>query len=238
MTLSKPPIKEAILEVLFDHGRSIEYSEFKQFREVLGDEFYRHENLVQIGGTLSDSISSVERKTIGIAFYTKDNVSIQARENGFAFSFLNQKYTSWDSFYPEAIKFLDKYIIHFRPQIWRRFSLRFINEFILEPGETVSTYLTIVPPNPIQKPLISSFIRMEVFDAVSAASGVINELLQVDVSGQQKLYLDIDVIKNVIPTAGNAIIDMRDDFAALRTFKNEIFFASITPFAIDKYNSL
>src|SRR5450631_709544 len=101
-SLAHPPIKEAVLEVLFQFRPSVDVNMLNGYGVLVADRFPNHEDIVNINGTLNNNEPSINRIVIGRSYNSPNKKTyIQSRINGFSFAQANQSYTSWDNFKPQ-----------------------------------------------------------------------------------------------------------------------------------------
>jgi uncharacterized protein (TIGR04255 family) len=233
--LNKPPIREAIFEVLLDYSHSPDLELLQGFGKVISQSFPNKNNIIQVSGNLNEDAgktSSVNRTTFGIAFFSTDkNSSIQVRKNGFSFIVLNQTYSCWDDFKPKAFEYLKQFIDYINPKSINRLSLRFINQIALPTNAAnLNEYLLVLPSlGNYTYSTQDILLRVELSNEKINAIGIITEVIKPPFNETINLYFDIDVIKKIEYV--NNQIDLKlveKEFEDLRTFKNELFFESLT----------
>ena len=111
---NRPPIKEAVLEVLFNYLPETKIEDIESFGNVLLPEFPEKGQILQIQGQIiggSSDSPPVSQSIFGFTYLNKSkNRMIQLRMNGFSFIVLNQTYTNWYDFKTEAYNWLYKFI--------------------------------------------------------------------------------------------------------------------------------
>jgi uncharacterized protein (TIGR04255 family) len=236
-TLARPPIKEAVLEVLFNYPATIDLNFLGSYNAIISSRFPTRENVINIIGSLGDA-STISRVTIGHVYYSPDNKTfIQTRMNGFSFAQANQSYTDWKTFKPLAFKELQSFIDFTGPLSISRFSLRFINEIQIPSSRDFKEYVQIFPNIDILKLPVKNFIsRVELINPDIDATAVVSQLVSPPFEPTVNMFLDIDVIINHLAPIGVDLEYLSRMFDKLRDFKNTIFFTSLTDMAIDSYS--
>ncbi len=173
----------------------------------------------------------------GFLFKSADGLNIaQFRVDGFTFNRL-KPYTSWEEVFPEAIRLWRSYAATVSPEYVSRLALRYINRLnIPVPVEDFSLYLTSPPGIPPDLPQeISSFLtRVVLHESVLGLAANITQALEQGLDPSSvTVILDIDAYKvGEFDPHGAEISEV---LAALRVFKNRIFFGSLTDVALREY---
>ena len=237
-TLAHPPIKEAVLEVLFNFSTSPTLKLINEYGKSLADKYPLKDNLVTINANITNENTKVSRNEHGIVFHSQDRrTSIQIRTNGFAFAQTNESYKSWEEFKPLAFKELRSFMEFMVPETVNRFSLRFINEIKIPPSDDLKLYFTYLPNiDAINLPIRQLVSRVELEESTIGAIGIVSQLFSPPFNPDVNVYLDIDVIINNIPPLNVDMEYLSEKFDALRKFKNYIFFSSLTEKAISNYS--
>ena len=239
ITLSKAPITEAALEVLFEFSSASSTRSFQEYELIVSNKYPKKQSIFQITGNVAqkEHKSVFARKEVGRQLKSADNNSLlQIRQNGVSFSLLNQTYISWNDFKPKALEEVANYISYTSPIACQRYSLRFINSINIPRNSEISDYLKVYPNlGPIKKPVSQYLMRSEIIDESIGAICVLTELLPLNNTESLNIFLDIDVIINVSPPRLLTLDELSLGFDNLRSFKNEIFFESITEKALQNY---
>lgn len=214
----------------------------QEYGQMISTEFPKRENLVQITGNIQGGdtqSSSVHQALIGYQFKSSDNnVAMQARLNGFSYSFLNETYTVFENFKPKAIDAVTRFMEFTRPISVLRCSLRFINQIKIPIDQNILDYVPIAPNLSIIPKRVGKYLlRSEFYDPETTSIGVLTHLMEPDPKLTfRSIYLDIDVIlhsKDYDSGTEMGLIDSK--FDKLREFKNDIFFSSLSEKAIKMY---
>lgn len=171
---------------------------------------------------------------VGRRFTSTDNKHIvQLRKDGFTFSRL-APYTSWEDVWSAAEGWLAYYLETRGPVEVQRLAVRYINRLPLpapDGGVEMKRYL-VAPPNvpPELNVFIDGFVnQVQVADPDGRIRATLTQAMSPTLPGERDVVpvvLDIDVFE-----IGPFLADLaylRTRFAALRNYKNRLFFASIT----------
>jgi uncharacterized protein (TIGR04255 family) len=174
----------------------------------------------------------------GYQFRTVDQRQVATvKQDGFSFSRL-RPYTRWEDVFREADRLWRVYREVARPEEVTRIAVRYLNRIPLPmPVGDFTRYLTKPPdlPDGVPPHLTSLFYRVVVRDLETGISANITQLVegQLDQGGKAPFILDIDayIRKTIDPNSA----DFYTLFAPLREMKNRIFFATLTPTAIEMF---
>lgn len=237
IVLAKPPIKEAIFEVLFEDNFNPSLEDINGFNEILKDTFPNrkdiNESLFEFS-SIDPNQSKVQQTKIGFSYFNKDNLKmIQTRINGFTFIQLNKTYKDWETFKPEAFHHFFSFADYIGAQKTKRISLRFVNQIdIPQPVSDIKEYFLTGPEiaKGISGAIATTFSRFEIINEKYDAIGSITQVMSPPTEQLISFIFDIDVINQ---RAKGQELDLNEQvlsekFDLLRNFKNEIFFESIT----------
>lgn len=236
-TLSKPPIKEAILEVLLSFPEDFDSNFLSDYGKIIENEFPFVEPITKISGSFgSEKKSIVTEEKIGNIYFTKDrNTSLQVRLDGFSFSVINQTYSSWEKFSPEAFRQFFDFISYSQPSKYSRISLRFINEIKIPSGESLEKYLKFLPAlGNLKLPFQNIISRIELFNEEINSIAILSEVISPPFEPTINIFFDIDVITKIESLTFDKI-KLSNEFEQLRQFKNNIFSSSLTELALEMY---
>jgi len=237
--LSKAPITEALIDIratLPQRTREIAHLAAlgEQYREQYPNKKDIHEihYRVEFGSSPTDKKSSAQ---IGFRYTSAENAQvIQATLNGFTFSRL-PPYQDWNRLRAEARSAWGIYANHVRPENITRVAARYINKLVF-PGPHVDfdRYLNYVPvvPKVLPQALGGFFSRVVVPDEKAQCVAIITQMFQPSFSSEIATILDIDVFREKVFTDEE---EVWSTIEALRAFKNQIFFDSITEATVDLY---
>lgn len=177
----------------------------------------------------------------GYLFKSSDGLEIvQFRVDGFTFNRL-KPYTSWDDIYPKAMRYWSVYQDVARPEDVTRLALRYINRLPLPKDNVDFDDLMLAPP-PVPRTLpqsISKFLtRVTIHDEDADVAAHITQALEPDADRNHwNLLLDIDAyVDTEIPGIGTSTEPaVTSWFRKLHTFKNRIFFESVTDEALEAF---
>jgi uncharacterized protein (TIGR04255 family) len=231
-TLSKAPIKEALIAVRLQPGSSSDLAALESAFNALPDDYQtaRSPNtLSQTQLNLAPNVppsANIEQRQLGWRFGTKSGkYAVQARSDGFIFSHL-APYSEWPIFSTEARSIWAVLRECYPPLRVQAVSVRTINELSLAQKEHVERYLKFyinVPPG-IPQEFRNYFARLELIQAEDTIATLQSGLLP-PLPDRVPLLLDIEVTKTVSPKTEKELWQAID---SLREPKNQIFFGCIT----------
>lgn len=234
--LRNAPITEAIVDFRVALPRDFRAEQLRSIKERLAGD-YPHaverkgmQALLEFAGAQKPEMRTYDVGFQGIWLKSDDQKRIgQFRIDGFTFNRL-KPYTSWDEIRPEALRLWNGYVDVAKPQSVTRVALRYINHMTL-PKAAVEwdNYIVTVPSLPKLAPQeLSSFAtRVVLKDPERQLTANVTQVLEVDVeTAMPTLVLDIDVFR----TGDFAVTQdaLQPILEALRLYKNEIFFGSLT----------
>lgn len=166
----------------------------------------------------------------GIWLRTEDERTIaQFRVDGLTLNRL-KPYTRWEEILPEALRLWETYVDIAKPQSVTRVALRYINHLPLPgPGAELDDYILTAPKLPPSVPqVLSSFATRVVLEHPERRmTANVVQVLEVGVeTSAPSLPFDIDVYRTGDFTISTSALE--EILRELRTYKNEIFFGSLT----------
>jgi uncharacterized protein (TIGR04255 family) len=158
----------------------------------------------------------------------------QFTPNGVVFSRL-PKYDRWEPFEAEGLRFWDAYLELADPPALDRLGVRFINKIELGRSDDAGRLLTGLPPAPGGIALARDlFFHQDVFRITgSAYRAKIVQTVQPIQAEDRILIVDIDVSLQGGPLPQQE--QLRTTLAEMRSIKNKLFFACMTPQAIARF---
>jgi uncharacterized protein (TIGR04255 family) len=174
-------------------------------------------------------------KHTGFMYHSVDRLQVvQARTDGFTFSRL-KPYSEWDQFRNEAKALWGEYCRIAAPTRVHRIALRYINRIEVPASKDIKDFIRLVPEVPAELPqsVMNLLMRLVVPDD-NGAVAVITEFSEQPVGDMVPTVLDIDAYKDNLDLAptGEDVWRVLDE---LRTFKNRIFFSSLTEPVLESY---
>ena len=234
--LSNAPIKEAILDIRAKLPASVDTARLLSLQPKVAEQYpnkqerRKWEGEIRLGEHAQPETRSTVNEVDGYLFRSSDDTRIvQYRLDGFTFNRL-KPYDNWAAFRDEAERLWSIYIEAATPEQITRIALRYINQMLI-PGPIINfdDYLTAGPVVPEKLPQqVSSFVtRVVIHEPQIRASAVITQAFEKIIEPDiVPIILDIDVIK--VAQLDLDYGQMWESFEALRSFKNSIFFESIT----------
>jgi uncharacterized protein (TIGR04255 family) len=243
--LRNAPIVEAVLEILVDLPTNFEFSQIEALYEKIKDDFpqkkirNRFEQTItaEPGGKVDSRYNDLGDD--GIIANSQDGKNVvQFRLDGVSYSQL-KPYTSWKQVSQQALKFWDIYRSSTFPTKIRRLGLRYINMLEIPAGVKVSDVFKNPLPVPIKDNQdIMGFATHVVFrDKTNNFVGMVSQSTQPPLEEADRLKVRILLDINVMYDIGeaNKKIEIDEIFSELRTFKNKLFFESLTEEEIERY---
>lgn len=233
MHLPNAPIKEALIDIK-TRGISLLGQMPPHIEEQLKFQYPDIEQLrsksveVHVSET-HELTSKSEDRYEGIRAFSIDRLQVvQFRRDGFTFSRL-APYEDWAALRKEACRLWKIYTEWAKPEMVSRIAVRYINQISIElPMRDFNDYLAIPPylPPGLPQGLASFLMRFVIPNPSNGAIAIITQSLEAPTDTHVQVILDIDVFKDVeLPINGD---ECWSQFDALRDYKNEIFFQSIT----------
>jgi uncharacterized protein (TIGR04255 family) len=201
--------------------------------ELEGDFPARSDIRLRMFGFEADKVdikaSTVDHGVVGQRLETEDGKYVlQIKNDGLTFSRL-APYEDWETFSGKARGYWDKYLKLMDGIVVSRVATRFINVMDLPlPILNFKDYLVAPPEVPENLPQeLAGFLSRLVIVNKNIESAAAVTLALEDPSGEKiSVVLDIDAFKNMNAEADSEAI--WQTLEALRNFKNDIFFESIT----------
>lgn len=245
--LARAPITEAILQI---RGRSpMPWDEARCLESLKADlpdypvcESQRmfQQDMALIPGAAASPV--VDLGWAGARFLNTAKTQVANFErDAFAFSRL-APYESWDKFRDEALRLFLVHQKHAHLEIAQRIGLRFVNQFDAPEGEfQLDDFFS--QPLPAPHPSLpfprAQFFHQDTF-AVPGHSYLVTVIRTMQPAAATplgpipaKLILDIDVFTLVPPSL--EIPQLHTRLSEMRWLKNELFFGSLTAFAINTF---
>lgn len=185
--------------------------------------------------------ATLEHRVVGYRYETGDGTRVaQFRTNGFTFSQL-EPYTRWEDLKTEAQRLWQIYSSIVTPDVITRVATRYINILRIPvaasdgAGLQLGSFLTAPPqvPGSLPQDLGSFLTRVVILEPSINAVGIITQALENFEDGHAPVALDIDVfMTRHFETTTDQFWTQLDD---LRSFKNRIFFESITDKTVELF---
>lgn len=236
--LSAAPIVEGIIDIQFKAPVGLNVSSFRKLAERF-KLAQRIEEMQMLDLDLSTGLSGeppTQQKTsstiFGIRCFSPDGkVVVQLRKNGFTFSRL-APYSSWDEVFPQAADIYQAFHQISDPIEISRIAVRNVNRLMLPPSKAIDepgSFLINFPVLP-QLPVARAsqwMTRVLVEHPSLPIMGILTQLTEDSiVNGARPVIFDIDVFETqFLPLEPKELLPK---FHALRQWKNELFFSSLT----------
>lgn len=233
--LKNAPITEALIDIYPQAPKDIDLAKLESLHDSIKDEYPIKEQRRIIEGKIRGNekgITEVNNKAYdqGFWFKTQNGDQIfQARVDGFTFNRL-KPYETWEKVRDEARKLWSNYAEVVKPGLIGKVGLRYINHIEIPlPVDDLLKYIKTVPqvPKGLPQNLIKFFTQTVIRDNDSGIIGVTTQALEQTLrTNKSILLLDIEV--SFENNEGLDQVKVWSQLEELHTFKNEIFFNSIT----------
>lgn len=211
------------------------------FCEALAARYPHQRPIRQLQGQVrfgDDGITAQETNTrrYGYRLTSADEKHVlQVRPDGFTFSRL-RPYESWDAMVDEAWETWKLYVADLRPPGLSRVATRFINVLQIHPGEPLDRLLAEPPKVPDGLPTVLTHFLFRY--VTQATEGIVSSVSLATEEGSRRpsLVLDIDCFaRRDFSVSERGMEIVRDTLEQLRARKNQVFFKTITPEAIEEW---
>ena len=241
--LGKAPIREALIDLRVRLGRDVELTALATLADSLAADYPQRSPIHQFHGQIGFSESGVVATQeggglLGYRITSHDGLNVaQVRLDGFTFSRL-APYQSWGSMVRDAWPIWERYVSDLRPVGVGRVATRFINVLRLPPMTTLDHFLTEPPRMSAGLPATcSAFLFRYVTEATDEIAASVS--LATETSGDPQsvsLVFDIDCyIHGEFSVRSRETAGIEQALARLRDRKNDIFFRSVTPEALEMW---
>lgn len=234
--LRNAPITEAIVDFRVSASPDSRRDRLREAIDLLKVEYprteepKRYEARLEFSGGRPSEPRTRDLGFQGIWLRTEDQETVaQFRVDGFTFNRL-KPYTRWEQILPEAMRLWGIYVELANPPSITRLALRYINHMTFpRPEPRLEEYIVTCPQLPPTVPkILSSFsTRLVLEHPQRRMRASVIQALEVGVkTASPSLLFDIDVYR-----AGDLEINastIEEIFGDLRTYKNDIFFGSLT----------
>lgn len=240
--LSNAPIIEAVIDFRFLPALNIEHNKIGELQEAIINEYpIKQENKeFQLGfvvGPEQTTQQTISDSVVGYRFENADKKYVfMATKNGFSLSKL-APYEDWNTFLIEAKKISEVYFGILGHQNISRTAVRYVNVIeITEDKADFDEYLVAGPkvpeglPNVVSEFLIRNVIpciKHKAFVTIAQAYGESDQI------GKAKVVLDIDAVCSEEYDSNTG--RQWELLNILRTLKNNAFFKSLHPKALETY---
>lgn len=240
--LNKAPIAEAVIDFRFQPALNIEHEKIEAMHARIFSEYpVKHESKeLQLGFVVGPEQTTQQTVSDSIVGYRFESVNKKyvfvANKNGFSLSKL-EPYDHWDSFLTEAQKISEVYFGVLGHQTITRTAVRYINVIeIAEEKADFDDYLVAGPKVPEGLPnVVSEFLIRNVIPCheQKALVTIVQAYGAENPTEKAKVILDIDAV--CLEEYDSKSGKQWELLAILRTLKNNAFFKSLLPKALEPY---
>jgi uncharacterized protein (TIGR04255 family) len=237
--LTRPPLREAVIDIrlrdslpsgFLETLRSLALPRFSNVGDIQLGGFKLE---IGIGKPAQAIVTSDE--VLGVRFQSLDGAQVlQYHRNGVTFSVL-RNYTAWEPFVDEARKLWQEFLRISGAAVVSRVGIRYINSIEIPTGADFDDYLTAGPriPKPLPQIVTGFLQRVIVPFAEIDGYAIITQALEQPTDKSLPTIIDIDVASNC--SMDGEAPEVWHRLTKLRNVKNQIFFASVTPKALEAY---
>ena len=234
-----PPILEAVLDIRVTLPASVDLPQLATFQQDLSDRFPSQEpqTTVHFGFEAqpgqTPSVQEPVSDTVGYRLQSANGQRIiQVQRFGFTFSRVGN-YDTWDNFAQEARELWQRYLAIAAPEAVTRLGLRYINRIPIPlsagPIDFKDYILTTPEIAPgVPQELLTYFMRLTIPNGDHTLLANITQVMEPMIPNADMLPLIFDIDAFKVETFEPHSEAIWDTFAALRAFKNQMFYKSIT----------
>lgn len=238
--LSKAPIHEAVIDFRLSVPKEEVRSELAELAKTLSSEYPIVEEQTSFEGALKVGPGQQKWESHGGSFMAfklrcpDRRRVVQLRTVGFTLSHY-RPYDSWDAMFQEAWQLWERYVAAAAPEEVGRVATRFINRLELPANFDTADYFTTDVSTPDGLPdVVTAFNYFYVMQVAPLTLANVRLATNPSETEEQALVvLDIDCY-----TRGSFAPNSRElpvELGKLRTLKNQVFFRTLTPMALELY---
>jgi len=241
-TLPKAPITEALIDIRAELPPDVDLARLRGFYAGLEERFPKIEERVSMSATVELNKSGAqvrdERSSPdGFVMRSEEDGGIlQARLDGFTMHKLHP-YISWHSLSGQARELWRHYVSVARPSKVTRLAVRYTNRIEVVPGQEFKQFILTAPEiAPGIPQMLPEYLMRLVIPHPAGSTAIVtaSSLPPVMNSETIPMLFDIDAFRLVdIPAGDEESIWLF--LEELRAYKNLIFFNSITPAQLERY---
>ncbi len=246
--LGKAPIVEAVIDFRVPQVAGVRSDAFSNLTSSIGEKYSKPEpiNLIEarFGIDQGKMLDPAQSKTDLGWRYKAETEIVQFRIDGFTFSKI-EPYTTWNEVFGEAFRLWRVYLNVAKPAQLSRIAVRYINRMQVPGNQKISDFIKKPPVVPLPESsteldyairvhMLDFLTRIRIADHTRGAEAIVVQAIESKIDpNAMSLYLDIDAYK--LDAFEPDTPQLPELFQGLREFKNEIFYASITEMAVEKY---
>lgn len=239
--LSRAPITEALIDIRATIGASVPPARLLDAKKLLEKSFpvakdQKAANFTVTTG-LAPGVTHTDLGLRGVFLYSKDELDVvQYRVDGFTFNRL-KPYTKWEQILPRALAAWGTFVELAQPTAVTRVAVRYINHIPVVGGHrdamlALRTGLTLPADLPADVRSYGFKAQLDHPDGRTHANLV--QAVEAGLApGTFSVLVDIDAYRSS-PDLPIAAADLASEFDALRDYKNQIFFSTLTDATADR----
>lgn len=241
--LKNAPIIEAVLDIRVIPDDGVKSTSFKDFHSKISKRFPIYEQTFQIQGQLQVGVATPseikEHKTECARFKSVNSDFISLIQySGMNLSKV-KPYSNWDNLRDNAKEVWLSYKEHFKPKGISRIALRYINKLDLPFDSKIEDIFKTYPEisHLLPQELAAYRLQLVLPSKDKKSIAIVNQILDPNAAREDEqmvgIVFDIDAYQNVnLDINSNEVWDR---FETLHSYKNDIFFESLTESARKKY---
>lgn len=238
--LSNAPIHEAVIDFRLSVPKEEVRSELAELAKMLSSEYPIVEEQTSFEGALKVGPEQQKWESHGGSFMAFRLRSpdhrrvVQLRTVGFTLSH-HRPYDSWDAMFQEAWQLWERFVVAAAPEEVGRVATRYINRLELPANFDTADYFTTDVSTPEGLPnVVAAFNYFYVMQIAPHTFANVRLATNPSETEEQALVvLDIDCYTRGLfaPTSGELSVEL----GKLRRLKNQVFFRTLTPMALELY---
>lgn len=239
--LTRAPITEALIDIRATIGPSVSPARLLEAKRLLVEAFpiakdQQAENITVRTGE-EPEVTRTDLGLRGVFLYSKDERDVvQFRVDGFTFNRL-KPYTRWEQILPKALAAWSTFVELAEPTAVTRVAVRYINHIPVSGGHRDAMQvlrtgldLPIDPPADIR----SYGFKAQLAHPDGRSKANLVQAVEAGLApGSFSVLIDIDAYRNS-PDLPRDAADLEIEFEALREYKNQIFFSTLTDATADQ----
>lgn len=239
-TLTRPPIQEAVIDLRVKARPDFRVEELYSLRDQLRSQFVSVEDMRFAAWQFKANAEGADLKEtksepIGLLFRTSEPVRVlQCRSDGITLSRL-RPYSNFTELFNEFVTYWPRYESIVQPAGVTRIALRYINRFPVPTKAVIEDFMVGAPVAPIEDVALNGFLARAAyrFKGLPVEMNLITALEPSVDGSESSVVVDIDCFQ----TSGFdlSLDSLRECFERLRQIKNDVFFRSVTPKAIEAF---
>jgi uncharacterized protein (TIGR04255 family) len=239
--LRNAPITEALIDIRVAGVTGSVVEGLASFRDAFPSRFPEKRSRSSVATTINfdqkapPTLTAKGPNTDGYIFTSPaENLVAQVRTDGFTLSKL-KPYDSWKTFCPQFVALWRRYLEVAQPAKITRVALRYVNRIVVPTGKDLKGFILTGPEIAPKLPQdLPAFLMRLVLPSQNGEIAIVTETFEPSLDLHSvPLIFDIDVFREI--ELGLEDPALWQTIKGLRSYKNQIFFNSITPTALEVF---